>query len=131
MARATGTFQITSMHEDTYQELNGEGKLTRAGGTQQFRGDIQGDGLVEWLMCYPGDGGARYVGLQRIDGSLGGKKGSFVIESVGNFDGKRSKGDWTVIAGSGDGDLAGISGTGSFEAPSGPEATYTLDYELG
>ena len=71
MARASGTFQITSMGEDTYQELDGGGKLTRANGDQRFTGDIEGEGSVEWLMCYSAEGGARYVGLQRVSGTIG------------------------------------------------------------
>ena len=69
MASASGTFQITSMREDTYQELDGGGKLTRANGDQRFTGDIEGEGSVEWLMCYSAEGGARYVGLQRVSQS--------------------------------------------------------------
>ena len=49
---ASGTFKVSSMEEDTYKALAGGGKLTRARGGQQFSGDIQGEGHVEWLMCY-------------------------------------------------------------------------------
>ncbi len=130
MASASGTFQITSMGEDTYQELDGGGKLTRANGGQQFSGDIVGEGSVEWLMCYSAEGGARYVGLQRVSGSIGDREGSFVIEAAGNFDGKQSTGSWTIIPASGSGDFTGITGSGSFEAPGGPKATYQLEYRL-
>jgi hypothetical protein len=118
------------MGEDVYQELDGGGKLTRANGTQRFTGDIEGDGSVEWLMCFSAEGSARFVGLQRIAGSIGDRTGTFVVESTGSFDGKQSTGTWTVIAGSGTGDLSGVSGEGSFEAPGGPEASYSLEYDL-
>jgi hypothetical protein len=131
MARATGSFEITSMGEDTYQELEGDAKLTRANGTQTFSGDIEGDGSVEWLMCYSPAGGARYVGLQQVNGSLGGRSGGFVVEAVGSFDGKLSAGTWRIIAGSGSSELTGLTGEGSFEAPGGPKASYSLEYELG
>jgi hypothetical protein len=129
MATANGTFEITSMGEDTLRELDGDGKLTHANGTQRFTGDIEGDGSVEWLMCYV-QGGASYVGLQRIEGSLDGQEGSFVIEAVGRFDGGSSSGSWAVIEGSGTGQLEGITGEGRFEAPGGPNATYSLEYRL-
>jgi hypothetical protein len=131
MARATGSFEVTSMGEDTYQELEGGAKLTKANGTQTFSGDIEGEGSVEWLMCYSPEGGAMYVGLQQVKGSLGGRTGRFVAEAVGSFDGKRSTGNWTIIAGSGSGELTGLTGEGSFEAPGGPKASYSLEYELG
>lgn len=118
------------MAEDTYQELEGGGKLTRANGTQRFTGDIQAEGSVEWLMCYSPDGGARFVGMNRIVGTLGERTGSFVIEAVGLFDGKRSVGTWTVLPGTGVDDLSGLRGEGTFQASSGSEASYELDYQL-
>jgi hypothetical protein len=127
---ATGTFEITSMGEDTYLELEGDAKLTRAYGTQRFTGDIEGQGSVEWLMCYLPGGGARFLGLQRIAGSIGDRQGSCVIEAVGNFDGSQSSGTWRVIEGSSSGELSGLRGEGSFQAASGPTASYTLEYEL-
>ena len=130
MANATGTFTVTSMGEDTYREGKDGQKLTRANGTQQFGGDLEGDGSVEWLMCYLADGSARFAGHQRLEGSVEGRSGSFVVEAIGTFDGGRSIGDWTVIEGSGTGELAGITGRGGFEAPGGTEASYHLEYEL-
>jgi hypothetical protein len=130
MAHASGKFEITSMGEDTYQKLDGDGKLTRANGTQRFSGDIEGEGSVEWLMCYVPERGARYVGLQRIVGSIGGRDGSFVLKAVGSFDGAQSTGTWTVVAGSGTDELSGLSGEGGFEAPGGPAASYKLEYQL-
>jgi hypothetical protein len=131
MQHATGTFELTAWSEDALHEEEGGTKLTRASGTQRFTGDIEGDGAVEWLMCYSPDGAARFVGLQRIEGSVGGRKGSLVIESFGDHDGQQSKGTWAIIAGSGSGELAGASGEGSFEAPGGPKVSYNLDYQLG
>lgn len=131
MKNAEGTFEITSMGEDAYETSEDGAKLTRANGTQQFAGDIKGEGSVEWLMSYRPEGSARFLGMQRIVGMLGDREGSFLVEAVGDFDGSSSKGSWTVIEGSGTGDLAGLKGDGGFEASSGPNAVYFLNYELG
>jgi hypothetical protein len=131
MTDATGTFQVTGGGEDTYHEREAEPKLTRVSGTQRFTGDIEGDGSVEWLMCYLADGTARFAGLQRVEGSMGGRTGSFVMESIGGHDGNASKGVWKVITGSGTGELAGLTGVGTFDAPGGPEVSYRLEYRLG
>ena len=131
MTTAKGQFELASWNEDTYDELGSGGKLTRASVTQQFSGDVTGAGAVEWQMCYQADGTARFVGWQRVDGAVGGSEGGFVLESVGEFDGGKAVGEWTVVPGSGTGGLAGITGTGHFEAPQGPTATFTLDYDLG
>jgi hypothetical protein len=130
MATATGTFEVTSASEDPYQEIEGEPKLTRANGIQRFSGDIEGEGSVEWLVCYLPDGGARFTGLQRIAGSIGGRAGSFLIEATADHDGKQSEGTWTIIVGSGTGELSTIVGTGTFEA-SRAGASYSLGYQLG
>ena len=82
-------------------------------------------------MAYTADDRAEFVGIQVVTGTLGGKQGSFVLRSVGTFDGSKAVGELTVVDGSGTGDLSGISGTGSFTAPMGDTASLTLDYELG
>ena len=130
MSTLTGGFELASWDEETTQELDGERKLTRALVTQTFTGDLEGEGSVEWLMCYAEDGTARFVGMQLVRGLIDGRKGSVVLETVGEFDGGKARGRWTVIPGSATGDLAGMTGTGRFEAPHGPNATYTLEVDL-
>ncbi len=130
MARAIGSFDITSFNEDAYEERGGKAKLTHAWGDQAFSGDITGEGAVHWLMSYRPDGTAQYVGLQRLTCEVGGRRGSFIIEATGQYDGSASRGSWSVIPGSGTGHLEGIRGSGSFAAPGGPTATYELEYEL-
>ena len=109
MPTATGTFEVTPGSETPYHEADGAPRLTHANGTQRFSGGIEGDGVIEWLMCYLPTGTARYVGLQQIDGSIGGRRGTFVIEAVGVHDGKSSEARWRVIEGSGTGELAGMT----------------------
>jgi hypothetical protein len=130
MSTLTGGFELASWDEQTTQELEGERKLTRALVTQTFTGDLEGEGSVEWLMCYAEDGTARFVGMQLVRGVIDGRKGSVVLETVGEFDGGKARGRWTVIPGSATGDLAGITGEGRFEAPHGPNATFTLEVDL-
>ena len=131
MSRATGRFTVTGGSEQTVREAPGEVRLSRVSGTQHFGGAIVGEGSVEWVFCYRPDRSARFVGVQRIEGSIDGRAGSLVMESIGDHDGRQSKGHWHVIPGSGTGELAGIGGEGSFEAPGGSEATFALDYNLG
>jgi hypothetical protein len=125
--KATGQFKITGGHEETYAERN-PGRLTRSGGAQEFSGDIEGTGRIEWLMCYRGDRSAEFVGMQQIEGTLDGRTGEFVLTSTGAHDGVRSKGTWTVVSGCGKGDLSGIRGNGTWLAGPGPQATFELSY---
>ena len=105
MPTVSGTSELLSGGEDVYRETPGGPRLTHAKGTQRYGGGIEGDGYVDWLVCYRPDRTARY-------------------------DGKASTGTWEVIAGTGTGDLAGMTGRGGFEAPGGPKVEYHLDYEL-
>ena len=126
---AAGTFEIAGWDEKTIAELGPGAKLTEARVTQKFRGDLSGDGSVVWLMCYVSEKSARFVGMQRVTGSLGDRSGGFVMETTGEFDGSVARARWSIVPGSGTGGLAGIAGDGGFEAPHGPKATYQLEYD--
>ena len=131
MATASGSFSVSSWKEDVYDEPEGPeggGKLTRATVELAFSGAIDGVAAFEWLMAYRADGTAHFVGLALLRGSVDGRAGTFVLENTGEFDGMVAKGEWSVVQGSGTGDLEGLTGAGGFQA--GQEATYTLEYEL-
>jgi hypothetical protein len=130
MTRATGTFEVLSGVDDPIDELEGGLTLTHASGAQTFTGDIDGDGSIHWLMLYRSDKTAHFVGLQRITGSVGGRRGSFFIAADGDHDGTSSRISWTVVMGSGTDDLAGIGGSGKMIAPGGRTGTYELEYEF-
>ena len=123
--QATGTFKIDAWDEQPYAD-----KLTRAQVKATYSGDIEGQGETEWLMCYREDKTADFVGFQRIVGSIGERSGSFVFESTGAFDGKEAAGPITIVQGSGTGDLAGITGSGTFSAPMGGEPSVSLEYDF-
>ena len=125
-----GEFEVTGWDEKPYAQIGDGGKLTKASVKGKLTGGIAGETTTEWLMCYAAEDDATYVGFQKIDGTLDGKKGSFVIETIGHFDGAAAKGSWNVVPGSASGDLAGLTGEGKFVSPKGTKANYTLDYEI-
>jgi hypothetical protein len=127
---AQGTFEISSWDENAYVELDGGAKLTRASVGQAFSGDLEGEGSVEWLMCYREDKTADFVGLQRFVGRLGSRSGSFVMRTQGTFDGEKAAGELSVVAGSGTEELGGITGAGAFLAPHGSTPSVDLDYDF-
>jgi Protein of unknown function (DUF3224) len=127
---AKASFEIKGWDEETYQDLAGDGRLTRASVKQAFNGDIEGSGSVEWLMCYRDEGQARFVGLQQVAGRLGNRSGTFVVETVGTFDGKIAKGSWNVIPDSGTDELSGLSGEGELSAPIQSTPSVVLTYTL-
>jgi hypothetical protein len=124
-----GQFEVTGWDEHAYYQ-HGSEKLTRVSAAQRFSGAIDGDGTVEWLMCYRPDGTAHFVGLQRIDGTIDGRSGVVVVSSIGEFDGERAVGDWKVVEGAATGELRGAAGTGRFEAPMGETPTFELELAM-
>jgi hypothetical protein len=80
-------------------------------------------------MSYRPDGTAHFVGVQRVRGSVGGRSGTFLLETSGEFDGDEARGAWQVIDRSGTGGLERIRGGGSFRAPHGSRAEYVLELE--
>src|SRR5436190_15372618 len=127
---ANSRFAIKSWDEKPYSEGQGLPKLTRAAVTKTFTGDIAGEGHVEYLMMYRSDGSATFVGLERIVGHLAGKAGSFVLQRTGIFENGVAKESYSVIPGSGTGELRGIRGDGATALGHGAEYSFTLNYEL-
>ena len=130
-ARAEGTFTVASWDEETYQELGGKAKLTRASVGYQLSGDIEGEAAWEALMFYRADGTAEYTGLQYVSAQIAGRSGTCVMVADGAFADGAASGTWRVIPGSGTEDLAGLRGSGTSVLTSEPPGTFTFDYELG
>jgi hypothetical protein len=130
MTSATGSFSITNWDEQPFASLDGGGKLTKASVTGTFTGALAGDATVEWLMAYADDKHATFVGLQRLVGELDGRSGEFTVSMTGSYDGGEARATWTVVPGTGSGDLADLTGEGEFVAPSGGEASGSLTYSL-
>jgi hypothetical protein len=128
--RATAMFAIKGWDEKPYNEVAGQPKLTRASVTKTFTGDLEGESQLEYLMMYRADGTASFVGLERVQGRLGGRSGSFVLQRTGVFDGTLAKESYTVVAGSGTGELASLRGEGSSAAGHTKENHMTLEYEV-
>jgi len=90
MPRLSGNFAVTTWDERTILERE-PGKVSQASVAQDLSGGIEGTARVEWLMCYRPDGTADFVGLQEIDGTVEGRRGSVVVTSIGVFDGERAR----------------------------------------
>ena len=127
---ATGTFKIASWEEHPYDDVEGQVKLTQATVGVSFQGDLDGEGTTVYLMTYREDESASYVYLQRVVGRLGGRAGGFVLQGGGAYERGVARGDWSVVAGSGTGELRGLQGEGGFTSGEERSGSYTLDYEL-
>lgn len=131
MPNANGTFAITSMGEDALREFEGGARLTRARGTQQFSGDIEGEGSVEWLMCYSPDGSATFVGLQTNLRRLRGPEGKHRRPGRRAPRRQRVAGELDRHPGLGHVRALGPQRGGNLPRPGGREVSYRLEYQFG
>ena len=127
---ANARFTIKSWDEKPYSETQGQPKLTRASVVKTYTGDIQGEGKTEFLMMYRSDGSAAFIGLEQIVGLIGDKRGSFVLQRAGVFEGGLAKDSYFVIPGSGTGDLGSLQGDGKSALGHGTEYPFELNYEM-
>ncbi len=95
-----------------------------------FRGEIEARSTVEMLSVRADNGGAGYVAVERISGSVHGRSGSFAVLHVGTMTGEPQWARWPVVPGSGTGDLARISGEGRIRITHDGTHQFHLDYEL-
>ena len=127
---ATATFVQKAWDENPYDQREGGAALTRASVKASYHGDIEGEGTVEYLMAYPGDDSASFTGLQRVVGRIGDRSGSFVLRTNGTFENGTAKESWSVVPGSGTGDLRGLRGEGALASVDQEQASVTLDYHF-
>ena len=127
----TGTFKFASWDEAPYSEPEGGTKLTAAKVTNNFTGIIEGKGTLTYLMAYTSEMTGEFFGYEQLAGSIGGRKGSFVLQHSGTFDGPKVVAEWNVVPGSGAGELTGLSGNGRFVSIHGEDSTaYTFEYDF-
>jgi hypothetical protein len=126
---AEGTFEVQLKHE-VYDEAPGA-VLARAKGDKTFAGDLVATSRVEMLSARgatPGD--AAYVAIERVVGTLGGRRGSFVLYHVGLAEKGAMSLEVRVAPGSGTDELVGLRGRMTIDIRGGRHF-YAFEHELG
>lgn len=108
-AHATGTFEVKVK---PLTADNAEwGAFGRLSIDKTFRGDLEGTSMGQMLAEGDGKGASGgYVALERVSGTLGGRKGTFVLMHTGTLVDRKPEMTITVVPGSGTGELAGLVG---------------------
>lgn len=127
---ANATFEFTSWDEQPYNEAEGQPQLSRASVANVFKGDIEGESKLEYLMSYTQNGGASFVGHERVTGRIGDRSGSFVLQHEGVFENGAARGNLTIVPGTATGQLTGLRGHGSYIATDVRPTPFTLEYEF-
>lgn len=95
-----------------------------------FRGDLEATSLGEMLAVMTEvRGSAGYVAMERVDGSLHGRHGTFVLQHFAFMDRGQPELSVRVVPDSGTGELAGLSGRMIIRIEDGRHY-YGFDYQL-
>ncbi|WP_235030962.1 DUF3224 domain-containing protein [Nonomuraea solani] len=99
--------------------------------TKTFHGDLTATSLVTMLVAStPEEDSRSYVALERIDGTLDGRTGAFVVQHDAMSDAGEQSLRVRVVPGSATGELRGLRGEMDILiAPDGGHS-YTFDYRL-
>lgn len=134
--RCEAKYKIAGWDEKTFSEPDAmggpghAGKLTKASVRKTYSGDLEGEGLLEYLLCFKDDGSAEYVGYERVTAKLDGVPGSFVFRHNGTYSDDRMMQTSVIVEGSGTGGLSGISGRTEIIAGHDKDYPFILEYEM-
>lgn len=124
---AKGSFDVTI----TPQESASDAPVARMLLYKEFHGDLEAIAHGEMMAAHePLTGAGVYVAIDRVSGTLHGKAGSFIIAHRGIRNSEGQQLEIVIVAGSGTGQLAGITGTVGIEIVD-KKHFYSVEYELG
>lgn len=127
--QAKGTFEIQATREPAYDDEDGVA-LARTKLDKQFQGALEGTSVVHMIAAGGNvKGSAAYVAVERIRGTLEGRRGGFVVHHTGVMDRGTPSLTISIVPDSGTGALRGIRGSMAIEIVEGKHF-YTLDYTL-
>jgi hypothetical protein len=125
--RATAKITVESSEAEPYDRAMSPA-LVEIRLVETFTGDIEGESPVRALQVLRDDKSASLISLQRFHGKLGGRRGTFVLQGSESVENGKIMASWSVVPGSGTGDLSGLRGEGGFEGEFGKGSNGTLDY---
>ncbi|WP_110970437.1 DUF3224 domain-containing protein [Pseudomonas huaxiensis] len=98
-----------------------------------YSGDISGTSSTVFTAAFdPTTRTGSYIALESFDGTVNGRQGTFnFIHSASTTGTNRADEFFSIVAGSGTGDLQGISGTGGIKVDADGTHRIWLDYQLG
>jgi hypothetical protein len=118
-------FEIAGWDETPFDDGDEVSKLTEALVAKKYSGDVEGTSTTKWLMAYAPDKTATYIGIERIKGTVGGKRGSLVLLHDGSFQDGVATATLRVVSGTDE--LTAASGSGKFRAD--PAGSVSLDLD--
>jgi hypothetical protein len=128
MTRANGTFEVKVSPQAT--DDKGDPLLGRMSLDKQFHGDLEAISQGEMLSAGTHvKGSAGYVAIERVSGTLQGRKGSFVLQHSGTMTRGAPQLTISVVPDSGTEQLTGLTGKMNINIVDGKHF-YDFEYAL-
>ena len=107
---AKGTFEVT-ITPQPHQEGVGDAAVGRMAIAKVFSGDMVGTGSGQ-MLAYRSSvaGSAGYVAMEKVQGTLNGRNGSFIMQHNGSMNRGEPQLSIRIVADSGTDELTGIAG---------------------
>jgi hypothetical protein len=126
---ASGTFEVT-MNPQAQQENVGDASIARMALDKIFSGDLDATSKGQMLAVRTAvEGSAGYVAMERVTGTLHGRRGSFALQHSGTMAQGAQSLSVTVVPDSATDELSGLSGTLAIKIVDG-QHHYAFDYLL-
>jgi hypothetical protein len=126
---ARGPFEVKLSPQPLSHET-GDAMLARMSIDKQFRGDLEGTSAGEMLSAGTvTKGSAGYVAIERVSGTLAGRKGTFVLQHSATMNRGLPSLSIAVVPDSGTGELAGLTGEMMIVIEDGKHS-YDFEYTL-
>ena len=127
---ATGKFEVKMQPLQSYSKGNNGINFGRMSIDKSFEGELTAVSKGEMVsVMTPVKGSAGYVAIEQVDGTLSGKKGSFVLQHFGIMNNGKAYLKLEVVPDSGTGELKGISGEMFIRIEDG-DHFYDFEYQL-
>jgi len=129
-AQVTGEFDV-KLTPQPMAEAGAESGLGRMSLSKQFYGELEATSQGEMLSAMASvQGSGAYVAVERVTGTLAGRRGSFMLHHTGIM--KRGLPQLTVsvVPDSGTDELAGLIGTMNIRIEAGGKHFYDFEYSL-
>ena len=128
-ATARGTF-VVKLDPLPFEGAPEGSPLGRRSIDKQMRGDLEATTRGQMLSAITATpGSAGYVAVELVEGTLHGRRGSFVLQHSGTLDRGAQQLAVTVVPDSGTGELAGLTGRLAIVIEQGRHH-YEFDYSL-
>jgi hypothetical protein len=126
----SGTFDVT-MNKEEMHEAGEDSGIGRMSLDKEYHGDLDATGVGEMLAAMTSTkGSAGYVAMEKVEGTLAGRSGSFFLQHTGIMNRGTPTLTVAVVPDSGTDELVGLSGQLMIRIVEGVHY-YDFDYSLG